>query len=386
MGVPVGFILGYVALMNGMKANDLFANALANKLRHFKNKWVIYVGTMLVAVIVKWVGNNQVGTTLLLIATIYPVLISLGTSRLTAISAITCCAGIGVGPATPIIPMMFGYAEMEVSPVYYFLHYELIYILPVLVVMIALFVITTPMWDKREAAQGKNYSGVDVEDQGDVDLKQYGIPMWYAVLPLFPLVLCILFGGTIFPSVSYDISSVYGFCLTVVVILEWIRLRKVKSAVETLLMFCKGFGNSVADIYPFVIAGSLFSKALSTMGGITLLLDSISISAESSIGIFIIIAYVFGFILTFLGGMAASNFPMWAMLGQYCLATGAPAFTVFSTYFPAMSLANTLSITAQGTLVAAASSEVPITAIAKRNFIPLMGGFIVLLIFSIVLF
>ncbi|MFZ7121426.1 MAG: C4-dicarboxylate transporter DcuC [Eubacteriaceae bacterium] len=383
MGATTAFILGYVGLMQFTKANDFFALTLATKLSKMKSKWVIYAGTMFLAMVIKWLGPNQVTVILILISTVYPVLLALKVNRLTAISVITICSGIGWGPATPITPMTFAFAGESMSAVDYFMNTELIYFVPMFIAIVLVFAITTPMWERKEAKKGLLYEA-NTTDIEQVDPKSFGLPGYYMLLPLMPIIMVILFGGIAFPSLKLDTGAIYFLAAVLVLILQFIRAKekKVDQISEDMASFWKGFGDSITMIYPFVIGGMVFSAAIGMLGGVNILVDALGTGSSSQIG-FMIIVYLATTLFVFLAGMGSGFMPVGAILGTYIVASGADASLIFSTFMLFAAIGNSTSLTAQGQLVAAGAAELNVVQISKRNIIPLLAGGVVAFVIGI---
>ena len=83
-GIRLMVVAGYVMLMNHMKASNVLAAAAGKVLIKLKNPYLILAGVFIVGSILKVFITSQISLGLLFMATIFPILISLGVSKVSA--------------------------------------------------------------------------------------------------------------------------------------------------------------------------------------------------------------------------------------------------------------------------------------------------------------
>ena len=201
-------------------------------------------------------------------ATVYPVLIALGVSHLSAAAVIASAACLDLGPASGASNMAAEMAGLE--PMTYFIKYQV----PIMAVVIPLVTVTHYLvqkyFDKKDGfVANKN----DTSAQED-DTTAAGVPKFYALLPLFPLVLLLLFNELVITSIKMNVvtAMMMGVCLTI--ILEVIRKPKhAFESVKIVDVFFGGMGKQFANIITLIMSGEIFAEGLKRMGMIDLIIE-----------------------------------------------------------------------------------------------------------------
>ena len=113
----------------------------------------------------------------------------------------------------------------------------------------------------------------DASAQED-DTTAAGVPKFYALLPLFPLVLLLLFNELVITSIKMNVvtAMMMGVCLTI--ILEVIRKPKhAFDSVKIIDVFFGGMGKQFANIITLIMSGEIFAEGLKRMGMIDLIIE-----------------------------------------------------------------------------------------------------------------
>ena len=113
----------------------------------------------------------------------------------------------------------------------------------------------------------------DASAQED-DTTAAGVPKFYALLPLFPLVLLLLFNELVITSIKMNVvtAMMMGVCLTI--ILEVIRKPKhAFESVKIIDVFFGGMGKQFANIITLIMSGEIFAEGLKRMGMIDLIIE-----------------------------------------------------------------------------------------------------------------
>lgn len=386
VGINVMVVLGYVKLLDHIKANDLFAVLLGSTVKNLKSKYVILTITLLIGVIVKWIIPSAITTFLLLLATVYPVLRALGISKLTAISALTVTTTWPLGPNQFFTGMIFGtFTDVEFTAPEFFLQQELLFIGPTLVITVIAFILSTKYFEKKEKAAGL------AEDESEIAIEKlipesFGIPMFYASLPIIPLVIVLLFSGTIIPGLRIDVVPAYLMCLLFVVFVNFVRNKSLKIAGDDLAIFFKGMGDSFGNFVCLVIAGAFFADGFAQVGGMAIMMNMLIAPGASAIPM-LIIGCVASFVVGALSGnIAVGFFSVGALFGTFITATGADPFFMFAPFVTVSAAGTMLSVASISVLVPAKEAGVPPTRLIKRNAVPTVFAAATVLICSILMF
>ena len=148
-GLMIMTIGGYVAFMNHIKATNALVHISMKPLGFFRRyPYLAATVTIPIGQLLFITTPSAAGLGLLLVASVYPVLIGLGVSRLTALSVIAA-ATQGPGSANTALA-----AELiEQTNVAYFITHQLPLVIPTTLVVMTLFYFNNRYFDKKEAAR-----------------------------------------------------------------------------------------------------------------------------------------------------------------------------------------------------------------------------------------
>src|SRR5690606_15338448 len=201
----------------------------------------------------------------LLLASGFPILVNLGVSRLSAVSVLTAGTALCLGPASPTTVASTSIMGMDV--VSYFVHYQIPLVIPLTLLLMLVYFFVNRYYDRKHGLVTK-------EEKGD------GIvltaPLYYAIIPVLPMILLILFSDAfdIFGfQISIDTTTAMFFSLFAALVLEAIRKKSIKEALKSIKVFWSGMGDIFKTVVTLIIAADIFSQGLIQLGFIDGLID-----------------------------------------------------------------------------------------------------------------
>ncbi len=373
VGLMIMVIGGFIAYSKHIGASEaLVKHAISpikflKKTPHLAAALIVPLGQLLFICI-----PSAAGLGMLLMMTIFPILLHLGVSRASAVSVIALTTAIGVGPASALSASAAHILEIPV--VAYFTQYQWILFWTTSLFMMLVFYSTSVYFDRKEEAQELHQAPETLGVQA---------PKIYAILPVLPLVLLILFSGLIpqipiIKQLNTTTALLLGFAIAVV--FELIRHRSLKSVLGTFSIFWTGMANIFKNVVILIIAAETFANGLIALGFIN---DVVSLSAyfnAKTVGLLLTILIFSTSILMGSGNAAFFAFgPLIPNIAQK-LGIDAPILLVQMNF--SANLGRTIS-PISGILIALSDiSGVPVNQIVKRNFIPIVLSLIFMLIFS----
>ena len=102
------------------------------------------------------------------------------------------------------------------------------------------------------------------------------IPLIYAILPVLPLFLLIIFSKYVHlfdPPIELDTTTAMFVSLAVSMLFELIRLRSFKAVFMTMKSFWEGMGKVFTNVVTLIVAAEIFSKGLISLGFIDALVE-----------------------------------------------------------------------------------------------------------------
>ena len=383
-GLTVMTVLGYVALMDHLHATDLFAYYLSRPLKKVKSPYLVGALVILIALIFLTALPSGVSNAVLLFGVIYPIMRAVGLSKASAISAITIGCAVYLGPANPVTGLIVSQLSNVTDMGSLFIT-GLPYLILYFVVAMVVYFFTARLWDKRE--QGKDQAGS--EDLKEFDISKLDRPKWYAVLPLLPLIFVVIFSTLVARTVVMTVVGATFLSFVIVFIIELVYMRKAHETFDEAVVFYKGMGSAFGTATIVGIAGTLFSTALTMVGGINLLASKVASIPNLPISIVLVLFTVIHALMFYVTGS-----------GPVCIFTLLPILNTLLTTAGRTDLlipaALCISVVAQGigqactpisaaTLFVSGATNVAPTTVSKRNALPSIAGGIAALIAILIL-
>jgi len=381
-------VMGYVAFLNHIKASQMLTAIVVKPLQKLKNKYLVISLTMALGIILRIFIPSQVSLCALFLATMYPVLLALGFSRLTAAS--TCVVGtvIDWGPGCPNTGWVFNQPYIaEITDIStFFVRYQVPVVIISSIVMIVLFTVFTKMNEEKVLTEEKEEFG-ETEIGEALTAESFDVPKFYGLLPLFPIVLVLVFSKLFISSVTLSVATAHIFCFVVAFIINIIFSKKpITESFNGSQEMWTGMGNAMASAGILVAAGTTFSAGLSAIGGTNVLMDAL---AASSLGGSVSTA-VSTALATFIAFMTGSGAPglytAVPLLPDVAAAAGMDVLGMIVPILVGGAIGRAISMVAPAVLIAASTSGVTNLKIVKRNLIPCLAAVVIATIASVIMF
>lgn len=367
-GIRLMVVAGYVMLMNHMKASNVLAAAAGKVLIKLKNPYLILAGVFIVGSILKVFITSQISLGLLFMATIFPILISLGVSKVSAAAVLITIGMLDMGPNDS--SAIFGATEvMGITPMDYFMNYEILVGGAVILIMAVFYAVYFKYMDKKEYGETKTGSGGIVE----FSPKDFGIPVFYGVFPLIPLALVVIFSFA--DTINMDIitANLIGFFF--VFICDLIVTKSVAHIGENLKKVFEWMGQYFTNIVIIIVAAGVFAETITQLKGITILTGWISnLTGAALIAVVMLSLIVFGTAL-----LTGSGNAPWFAFGPLTPGIGEALGTQTAAFAVPMHLAGgigrCISPFCGGVIAISGVAEVEITDVIKRNMVPMIVAY-----------
>lgn len=376
VGLMIMTIGGYVAYMKSIHASDALVYVSMRPLMLFRRVpdlaaiLVLPIGQMLFVC-----TPSAAGLGLLLVASIFPILVNLGVSRLTAVSVISACTIFDMGPGsanTARAAELAGITNME-----YFVEHQLPLTVPVTLLLMVLYYVCNRYFDRKDRERG-----VEQEPVVEVDDMKVEAPLIYAVLPVLPLALLIIFSNYFEPfgrPIVLDTTTAMFISLIVAVCFELIRERSVKATFARVKAFWTGMGTVFGNVVTLIISAEIFSKGLISLGFIDSLVAGCTHLGFGGVIVSIVIIVVIFLAAILMGSGNASFFSFGPLVPDIARKVGMQPVEMLLPMQLSSSMGRAISPIA-GVIVAIAEvAGVRPNDLVKRNAIPLTIGLIAMI-------
>ena len=377
VGLMIMAIGGFVAYIDKIGASDALVYiamkplSLLKKYPHVTASAVIPIGQLLFVCI-----PSAAGMGLLLMASIFPILVNLGVSRLSAVSVITACTAFGIGPASAITASA---AEIvDESQISFFVVRQIPLVIPLSIVVAVVYFFVNRYFDKK--------NGVDQKEELEVKSKP-NVPLYYAIIPVLPLILLIVF-SEIFSffrtPIVLDTTTAMFVSLFIALLFELIRTRNLGQVMNSLSIFWSGMGNIFKTVVTLIIAADIFSKGLISLGFIQGLVNVTEHIGLGGAGVGIVMVIMIFLASMLMGSGNASFFAFGPLVPNIAAKLGVKSALMILPMNLAASMGRTVSPVAGVIIATAEIAEVTTLEIVKRNLIPLGTALVVMLIYHFI--
>lgn len=378
VGLMIMAIGGFVAYIDKIGASKALVFVAMKPLRLFRKKpyiaasLVIPIGQLLFVSI-----PSAAGLSLLLMASLFPILVNLGVSKLSAVSVITATTAFGMGPASAITVSASSISQIPV--INYLVDYQISLVWPLSVSMMITYYFVNRYFDKKIAT--------DAPVVEEKKAEQLDVPLIYAIIPVLPIILLIVFSKlfSLFPSpITLDTTTAMFISLFLALIFEGFRKRNIKEVFDTLKIFWDGMGNIFKTVVTLIITADIFAKGLISLGFIEGLLAVTENAGFGVIGIGVVMSVMIFLASMLMGSGNASFFAFGPLVPKISNALGVETSKIILPMQFSASMGRTVSPVAGVIIATAEIAGVSTIDIVKRNLIPLTVALIIMLTYHFV--
>jgi len=377
VGLMIMAIGGFVAYIDKIGASNALVYVAMKPLKLLKAKpyitasLVIPIGQILFVAI-----PSAAGLGLLLMASLFPILINLGVSRLSAVSVITAATAFGIGPASAITASATDI--IDIDTVSFFVNHQILLVLPLTISMMITYYFVNRHFDKKSNTQAKPLK---------IEEKSLEAPIIYALIPILPIVLLILFSSllNLFEApISLDTTTAMFISFFVALIFELVRTKSIKHVFESFKIFWAGMGNIFKTVVTLIIAADIFAKGLISLGFIDGLISLSLNLGLNAVGISIVMTIMIFLASMLMGSGNASFFAFGPLVPKIATKLGVNSTSIILPMQLSASMGRAVS-PVSGVLIAVAEiAGVTTLAIVKRNLIPLTVALFIMLCYHFI--
>ncbi|EAI9065009.1 TRAP transporter large permease subunit [Campylobacter lari] len=303
VGLIIMSVAGFAAYMKHINASAKLAFVANKPLGKIKNKYLVLSGTFVVGMALKIVISSYTGLLLLLLASIYPVLITIGIRPITAVSVLSLIA-LDYGPKDGNSINLADMVGIE-NVVAMFFEYQIYPVIAYVVVIALLIPFYYSYMDKKDLAKGV------VDNIEHMEIKNPNCPLFYIFLPWLPIVFlfCAYFANLYGYKVKLDVVSANFLSISLVFILEYVRHKDAKKLADDLMVILKAMAEIFVSVVCIIIAASIFAESIKALKGIEHLALAVSSMGASAVLLTIIVlSFIVYFASVIMGsGIAAFN-------------------------------------------------------------------------------
>ncbi|VEB92532.1 C4-dicarboxylate transporter [Citrobacter koseri] len=190
---------GFASYMDHIKASNAMVNMCIRPLQVIKAPYLILALGYICAQLLHVAISSAAGLAMLLLVTFFPVLVRLGVSKASAAAMIGLCAFMDLGPAVGTANLAAKHAGMESA--IYFAHYQMPVAVVVMLAVAVVIFFTAKYFDKKDGFVPGMEEVAEAEEEGRK------VPAIYALLPVLPVILVLVFSPLAIASIKIDVVT-----------------------------------------------------------------------------------------------------------------------------------------------------------------------------------
>ena len=359
----------FAKYMDKIGASRSLVRLTIKPLMALKSPYLVMSGTWIIGMLIGLCINSASGLAMLLMVTMFPILLGLGVSRLSATAAVATTLCFDWSPSDT--GTILSAETAGVDPVVYWSHYQVPIVAVAFVVVGVLHYLTQKYMDKRDGHIVQPMQVEKIEEEAD------NAPMWYAILPVIPLALILSFSSLWITTIKMNIVMAMFIGLTIGVICEYGRWRDGQKVLGDIQTFFDGLGMQMANVITLVVAGQTFAKGLVSMGAITTLIDGSKNLGFGPMAMMLVMVAIIAVSAIVMGSGNAPFFAFAALTPAVAAHSGLhPVLMLLPMHFAASIMRNCSPITAV-IVVSSGMGGVSSFDLVKRTAIPMAGAMIV---------
>ena len=376
-----GFLImtagGFAGYMDRIGAAKSLVNVCINPLRKLSQPYVVLVLGYLIGHSLVTVIPSAAGLAMLLLVALFPILRGVGVSAAAAGAVIATTGSIGFAPTAGTANLAAKTAGLD--PIIYLVQYQLPVALCVLGSVAVTHYFVQKYYDKKNDDNYIEMQELQPNDAPDA-------PAWYALFPILPIFLMIIFSKLVYSGIKLNTISALLMVWMFVVVIELIRHRDMKKVFGDAIVFYKKMGALFASIVALIICAEFFAAGLKATGVVALLIDSAQGLGLGMGGMTAVLTSIVGAV-TFLTGSGVGAYSSFAALAPDVAAgLGGQAAAIVTPMQFASGILRAMSPVAGVVIAVAGAVGVSPMGIVRRTCIPMAVAFVVTLVVNWILF
>ncbi len=376
-GIIIMVLFGFSAYMSHIGANDVAVKIMSKPIAKIRSPYILVP-------IVFWIGSllsliipSAASLAVILMATLYLIL---RVAKMSSLSA----AGVIATTAT-IVPTPLGGDNVVAAKILGFEHvvdyvtmHHAVISLPVLVIIGIAHYFWQKYMDKRQGAA----AFTDV-DESKLTTNSQLPPAYYALFPLIPLFLIVVF-GLFFRQIKIGLVEITLFSFALAFIVELIRKGDLHEQMKNSSLFFTGMGQGFSQVVVLIVAASTLVAGLTAIGAISTVASLVKEVNNAGIGLMFIFSGLTALITLISGSGNAVFYSFIELIPSIANQAHVDPVMIALPMQLTSNLIRAISPVSAVVIIVASVVKVSPIEVVKRTSVPLLVGFVATLIFTLI--
>jgi DcuC family C4-dicarboxylate transporter len=322
---------------------------------------------------------SAAGLAMLLLVTFFPMLISLGVSKPAAAAMIGLCSFMDLGPAVGTANLAAKTSGMPAAV--YFVHHQIPVAVWVMGVVAILIFLTAQYFDRKiETTLVQTQS-----EKGGSTQTKANAPGFYAVLPLVPIVLVLVFSPLLIDQVSMDVVTAMILGSLVGMACELVIKRDVMGTFKGFQVFFNSMGATFASVVSLLVCADVFAQGLQAIGAVNYMIDSVRDAGFGVNVMAVVMTLMVGGTAMITGSGVAAFFAFSGLAPAIATKFGVSAIAMILPMQLMAGMGRAISPVAGVIIAVSKAGECSPFEIVRRTMIPALGGMATMLLLNYLL-
>jgi DcuC family C4-dicarboxylate transporter len=365
---------GFADYMDHIKASNSMVNLCIKPLQMIKAPYLILAIGYILSQLLHVAISSAAGLAMLLLVTFFPVLVRLGVSKAAAASMIGMSAFMDLGPAVGTANLAAKHAGMETA--IYFAHYQLPVATGVMLVVAVLIFFTARYFDAKDGHV------VVQQHQPQTNESSEKVPAFYAFLPIFPVILVIVFSPLVVSSIKIDVVTAMIIGTLLAFFCELLVRRDFKAACKGLQVFFKGMGSMFTSIVSLLVCADVFAQGLQIIGAVDFIIQTVQAAGFGFGNMTVVMALLVCVTAALTGSGVAAFFSFSGLAPGIAAKFGESAVSMILPMQLMAGMGRSISPVAGVIIAVSKAGECSPFMIVRRTLLPAVGGMITMLVLN----
>ena len=378
IGLMIMTVGGFAKYMDYIGASRSLVYIASKPLSMVKSPYVLLGISYIIGQLLNIVIPSAAGLCVLLMATMYPVLVNLGVSRLSAAAVVATTPCLDLGPASGSAVFAAKTAGLDVAD--YFVAEQI----PIAVVtMVAIAVshyFVQRYFDRKEGLEPQKLQAVSAQESETENLP----PKFYALLPMIPIIFVLVFSKLGISSIKMSVVTAMIISIFIAMILEVIRTRRPMEVCKNIQVFFDGMGHLFATVVTLIVAGETFAYGLTKIGAIDMIIKGAQGSGFGAIGVTLIMTLIVAIAAVIMGSGNAPFYSFGALVPDIAKGLSMMPAAMITPMQMASSIARSASPITAAVVAVAGVADVSPVDLVKRTAIPMGIALVVSFLMAVI--
>jgi DcuC family C4-dicarboxylate transporter len=379
IGLIIMSAAAFADYMDHIGATDTMVRICIKPLKLIKAPYLILALGYIFGQVLHIAIPSAAGLAMLLLVTFFPMLISLGVSKPAAAAMIGLTAFMDLGPAVGTANLAAKTSGMPTA--IYFVHHQVPIAIWVVAVVAVLIFFTARHFDRTtEAGAFLTPSSEATDDQGKPES-----PLFYALIPLVPIVVILVFSPLLVNWVAMDVVTAMILGSLVGMACELAVKRDVKAVFKGFQVFFASIGTTFASVVSLLVCADVFAQSLQAIGAVGYMIDSVRDAGFGVNVMAVIMTLMVGATAMITGSGVAAFFAFSGLAPAIAAKFGVSAVTMVLPMQLMAGMGRAISPVAGVIIAVSKAGECSPFEIVRRTMIPALGGIVTMLLLNYLL-